>query len=168
MSKRVVLVSVLLLGLIGCGGLLYTATSLDNNAETVFLTDGMSVSVSVSSPEDVLSKKIRNEFRAQLSKKNVSVTDDAGNSMVVEIDKYEKGIGLFRFVDIPFLTSAFGGSFLDGTVSLTTDKGNTTLSLIKDLHMTGASEASDQTDDNVGYFVKKALYNMYVKPEKEK
>ena len=155
MSKRLVLVSVLLLGLIGCGGILYTATSLDNNAETVFLTDGMSVSVSVSSPEDVLSKKIRNEFRAQLSKKNVSVSDDAGNSMVV-----------FRFVDIPFLTSAFGGSFLDGTVSLTTDKGNTTLSLIKDLHMTGASEASDQTDDNVGFFVKKALYNMYVKPEK--
>ena len=89
MSKRVVLVSVLLLGLVGCGGLLYTAKSLDSNDKTVFLTDGMSVSVSVSAPENVLSKKIRNEFRAQLSKKNVNVTDDAGNSMVVEIDRYE-------------------------------------------------------------------------------
>lgn len=36
MSKRVVLVSVLLLGLVGCGGLLYTAKSLDSNDKTVF------------------------------------------------------------------------------------------------------------------------------------
>ena len=166
MSKRVVLVSVLLLGLVGCGGLLYTAKSLDSNDKTVFLTDGMSVSVSVSAPENVLSKKIRNEFRAQLSKKNVNVTDDAGNSMVVEIDRYEKGIGIFRFMSIPFLTAAFGASYLDGTVALTTDKGTTTLNLLKNGQMTGATEAGDQTDDNISYFVQKTLWKMYVKPEK--
>ena len=163
MNKRIFLISIAFLGLIGCGGLLYTAKPLDSNNEKVVLLEGMKVSVSVTAPEAVLSKKLRNQFRAQLSKKNIEVVDESSNTIVVEIDRYEQGIGIFRFTSIPFLTAALGSSYLDGTVELTTDNGNTTLNVLKGGQTTGPGQTGDQTDDNCELFVKKVVYKMYNK-----
>ena len=163
MNKRILLMSIVFLGLIGCGGFLYKALPLDSNNETVVLSEGMDVSVSVTSPEDILSKKLRNEFKRQLTIKNINVVDESSNTMVVEIDKYEKGVGIFRFMSIPFLTASLGASYLDGTVELTTDKGNTTLNVLKTGQMTGVTQTKDQTDDNADMFVKKVVYKMFDK-----
>ena len=122
----------------------------------------MKVSVSVTSPDSVLSKKLRNQFRAQLSKKNIEVVDESSNTIVVEIDRYEKGIGLFRFKAKSGF-AALGASYLDGTVELSTDNGNTTLNVFKSGQATGTSQTGDQTDNNAKAFVKKVVYKMYKK-----
>ena len=99
---------------------------------------------------DSFKEAIRNELNKELTSrgiKPISVEKAETNYIKIDVVRFDRGIGFFRFIPI----FGLGNSFLSVNVTISISEGKREIEAQKLGQISGMSQMGDQTKDNIEY-----------------